>query len=425
MNFVKTGPESFETIDSTSENVSNLALAKAEILTAGVNIDFEAISKEQGYKKEDFTYDSSHHVSPEKRYIVPQELLISDKNVSSVVSCINYPNSQYLLTRSEDKLVVIDSKSGNNLPVSVELLKQPPFRDTMTSSGIPTNRIVSNCGLCEVNVWLWHDCAFYTQHEQCKFCGINAMANQFKDRDILKISDIINMQPDRFETWWQKRKDFIINNTVEALSEALKYDFGGHHHLIFTAGSSINTDLQWRIYYDVMKALDENVVKLSSEDTTLILTPPNNLELLEKTAEFNTKYAFNMEVFDPKLFEYINPGKAKHAKREHYFEAYKLAVELAGEGRVWGGFVLGLESQASLLEGIRNMATLGVASGANILHIDHGNTLPHSIRVPTLKEVLNFYKKYGEIVRETGLKPFFCEKAMRTSLNHEAFLGLI
>ncbi|MEM3442018.1 MAG: hypothetical protein QXV09_07015 [Candidatus Bathyarchaeia archaeon] len=409
----------------TDTDISDLALTKAKILTSGIGIDFDAISGEPEYKKEDFTYDSSHHLPLEQRLIVPQELLISDRKASSAVSCINYAHSPYLLTKRDGRLVILDRNTGSSLPVAVELLKQPPFRKTRTSGGISTNRIVSNCGLCEVNVWLWHDCAFYTEHEQCKFCGINSMANQFKGQDLIRISDITNISASGLESWWQKRKDFVISNTVEALSEALKYNFGGHHHLIFTAGSSINTDLQWRIYYDVMKAVDESVVKLSSEDTTIILTPPRDLSLLERIAEFDTKYAFNMEVFDPKLFEYISPGKAKYVTREHYFKAYKLAVELAGEGRVWGGFVLGLEPQDSLIDGIRSLASLGVASGANILHIDHGNTLPRSIRVPTLEEVLSFYKRYGEIVRETGLKPFFCEKAMRTSLNHEAFMGLI
>jgi len=406
--------------------VNPLVDAKARILTSGIDVDFEMLKKIEDYKKEDFTYDSAHHLGKTEKHLVPQEILISDsKGHTSAVSCINYNNSKYLLTSKDGELVIVDKATGEPLQVKVELPKQPEFRNMKTIDGLPVNRIISNCGLCELNVWLWHDCAFYTKRKACKFCGINAIANQFKNQDLLRISDIIGMSDAVFDSWWNQKKDFVIRNTVDALAKALKYSFSGHKHIIFTAGSSVSTDLQWKIYNDVVKAIDEQVAQLSKLDVTIILTPPKDLRLLEPVAAFGLKYAFNMEVFDPVIFERINPGKAEYVGRTHYFEAYKRAVELAGEGRVWGGFILGLEPFESLLNGVRQLGEMGVASGANILHLDEGNTLPNEIKPPTYEDTIKFFHEYGELARNNGLRPFFCEKAMRTSLNHEAFMGLI
>lgn len=406
--------------------INPLVHAKAKILTSGIDVDFGMLSRMNDYKKEDFTYNSAHHLNKTEKQLVPQEFLISDsEGHTSAVSCINYKDSKYLLTERDGKLAIVDKSTDETLKVKVELLKQPQFRNMRTADGLPVNRIISNCGLCEVNVWLWHDCAFYTEMEACKFCGINAIANQFRDQELLRISDITSMSEGAFDVWWSKKRDFVVRNTVEAMAKALEHSFGGHKHIIFTAGSSISTDPQWKIYYDIMKAVDEQVIQLSKLDVTLILTPPNDLRLMEHTAVFGTKYAFNMEAFDPTIFAQMNPGKAKYVTREHYFETYRQAVELVGAGNVWGGFVLGLEPIDSLLYGIRQLGEMGVASGANILHLDHGNTLPSGLRPPTYENTIRFFQKYGEIVRQNGLRPFFCEKAMRTSLNHEAFMGLI
>ncbi len=404
----------------------SVVYAKAAMLTNGIGIDFDAIRHLSGYKREDFGYNSSHHISEAEKKLVPQELLLTDlAGRTSAASCVNYRTTPYKLVFVDGAPRIQDVNTGEYLQVRVELLKHPPFRDSKTPDGTPVNRVISNCGLCEVNVWLWHDCAFYTEHEACKFCGINSIANKFAGQDLLRISEITGMSKDESTAWWQKKRERTIENAVAALAEALKYDFGGHKHLIFTAGSSIDTDPQWSIYYEVMKAVNERVTKLSGLETTVILTPPRDLSLIDRIADFGVQFAFNPEVYHRELFKQLAPGKQRHVSWEHYLEAYRHALDLVGEGKVWAGFVFGLEPAESLLSGIEELNSMGVAAGANILHMDHGNTLPSGIRVPKTEDALRFYKRYGEIVRSSGLRPFFCEKAMRTSLNHEAFLGWI
>ena len=64
------------------------------------------------------------------------------------------------------------------------------------------------------------------------------------------------------------------------------------------------------------------------------------------------------------------------------------------------------------------LAKEGIVISANVLHLDKGNTL--DCNVPTTNDVVDFFYKLEQINAREGFVPFYCSKALRTSLSNEA-----
>ena len=97
---------------------------------------------------------------------------------------------------------------------------------------------------------------------------------------------------------------------------------------------------------------------------TAIMTPPANLRDLERLQRLGLRgVGFNLECFDRAFFRAVCPGKEKRIGYERYREALRVAVEIFGSGgRVYSGFVAGIEPMQNLLEGVQELAEEGVAS---------------------------------------------------------------
>ena len=95
-----------------------------------------------------------------------------------------------------------------------------------------------------------------------------------------------------------------------------------------------------------------------------------------------------------------------------------MAVSVWGKGNVWSNLVLGLESNDVSLPLCEQLASMGIVISANVLHLDKGNRLDCS--PPGLEQVMDFYFNLERINSCHGFKPFYCSKALRTSLSNEA-----
>jgi hypothetical protein rflaF_17919 len=116
------------------------------------------------------------------------------------------------------------------------------------------------------------------------------------------------------------------------------------------------------------------------------------------------------------------PGKADIGY-DHILESLYYASEVFGRGHSWSNFVLGLEPMDGLLKINEKLAMNGVVSSANVLHLDKGNRLDCTI--PDFDDVIRYFYELSGILKQYDFKPFYCEKALRTSLSNEAFNGRI
>ncbi len=406
------------------------ASMKAKILSHGIRIENEALeylSGRSNYKRESFVYNDSRWPLKEFSHLSPQELSIKnlDGKYETVVSCIVAADSPLALIVKDDHLAINDTSDPELASrVAIDLLPYPAFWFETDDDGVPLGRTVNTCGLCEANIWLWHDCALPYSGDGCKFCGINSVASKRKQLDLLSVASLSDTRT--ATDIWENKKQRVLENLIYGLTRALEtYEpYRDHFHLIFIAGNLRNEllDLQWKIYVDAMVALNNSGFPLEKLDSTAVLMPPNDFTWIEKARETGLgKIVFNLEIWNPDIFAKYCPGKAKYG-RERMLDALKEAVRVFGAGSVWSNFVFGLEPETELLRGMDLLSQLGVVPGANVFHKDKGAQLA-SIPVPTPQNIVSFYRDLSNLYRRYGFLPFYCEKALRTSLANEAFKG--
>lgn len=417
------------------------SLAKAYILTHGVRFTVAALHHAEavGAKRQNMVYNlpavdrETDSPSGGELAIVgekvlaarPQELFLTGDDGCTV--CVS------AVSPVEDRECAVVDFSKNRLTLTtparaevgrclaeIKFVPQPAYYGLSTTSGRPVTRWVSACGYDEMNVWPWHDCAI---GQVCSFCGINAVQKQAGRKvDLIHALDF-RREPDVGESWQGIREE-VLAEITEAVALAIDDDcYRKEIHLILISGNLADhqLDAQAMIYADIAAAITRQHRGRFAEGAVAVTAPPRNLELLWQMREAGIEVGvFNLEAYTPNAFSKHCPGKHRIG-RDHFLQTLTRGVEVFGKGRSWCNFVLGLEPMADLLTGCEQLAAVGVTPGANVLHRDHGATL--HCAPPLLDEVLAFFADLARIYHRHELRPYYCERALRTSLANEAFTG--
>lgn len=407
---------------------STESLVKAYILTHGVEFSPAAMlqAKEINAKGQNFVYNAPVDYKGENKNISqlkrPQELMIEGLDGYTVcVSAVSpVKNRKHAIVNVKDNELYISTPAKPDLTVgvkSVTYVKEPEYYSQKTSTGRDIKRIISSCGLNELNIWPWHDCAV---KGKCSFCGINTVKKNINDSgDLLHALELKNLNADLF---WKENKDRIIDEIIESIDIA-KDDkcFINGIHLIMISGNLENTQLniQARIYADISRAIKTKFGNIFNEGIVAVTAPPSDLSNLELMRQFGVDICvINLEAYSDDAFKKHCKGKAEIGKQQ-YIAALEEGVKIFGWGNSWTNFVLGLENHNILLDGCFKLASAGINPSANVLHIDYGSTL--DIEPPTYETVIDFFKKLDVILKENDLLPYYSEKALRTSLSNEAY----
>lgn len=396
--------------------ILNETVLKAHILSKGViftdtAIDYAIQSKAKG---QNLVYNAPKGYDKSR----PQELLISGMDGYQVVaSCIAPYDMEkaVIIDFVNEKLIAkIDEQIVDNL--SIEYVKEPEYYGKTTTKGTPLKRLVSACGLDELNIWPWHDCAI---SRKCKFCGINTILHESESNDFFT-----SLSLSRNADKWEINKALYLEELKEAVHLA-KHDpcYDEHLHLILISGNLTNDqlDLQAIIYSDIAKSLQESVGEKATEGVVAVMMPPKDESLLKrmKTSGIDI-VVFNLEVAQNPYFDEIVPGKSVLG-RDFILERLEQSVAIFGRDKVWTNFVFGLEPVDGLLKMCEELASKGITPGANVLHLDHGSVL--NVTPPTVEEIVYFFQQLAEIYKKYDLNPYYCQKALRTGLANEAFDG--
>lgn len=417
------------------------SLAKAYILTHGVSFTDAALDHAEtfGAKRQNMVYNlpATDRVADRPatagltllggvvRNARPQELFLTGDDgytvcVSAVAPVQNRPCAVVDFTNNRLILTTPARPEIGTRLAATKFVPQPAYYGLRTTSGRPVSRWVSACGYDEMNVWPWHDCAI---SQTCSFCGINAVQKQVgREVDHIHALDL-RREEDADECWHRIRSE-VLAEITEAVSLAIDDDcYREEIHLILISGNLADHQLnaQAIIYADIAAAITSQHRNRFVEGAVAVTAPPNDLELLWRMREAGIEVGvFNLEAFTPTAFSRHCPGKNRLG-REHYLRTLNRGVEVFGRGHSWCNFVLGLEPSADLLAGCDQLASVGVTPGANVLHLDHGASLRDS--PPSLDEVVSFFIALAQIYRRHELRPYYCERALRTSLANEAFAG--
>lgn len=417
------------------------SVAKAYILTNGVRFSAAAIRRAEdvGAKRQNMVYNlpAADHgaegrstaglavIGEWDRSARPQELFLTGEDGYTVcVSAVSPVQGRECATVDfrENRLCLTTPARpdvGRHL-AGMEFVPQPAYYGLRTKSGRPVPRWVSACGYDEMNVWPWHDCAI---GQTCSFCGINAVQRQAgREVDLIHALDL-RREADVDECWRNIRED-VLAEITEAVALAVSDEcYREEVHLILISGNLADDqlDVQAIIYADIAAAITRQHPGRFAEGAVAVTAPPRSPDLLWRMREAGIEVGvFNLEAYSPSAFAKHCPGKHRLG-RDFYLEALTRGVEVFGRGRSWCNFVLGLEPTADLLAGCEQLASIGVTPGANVLHRDHGASL--KCDPPTLEEVLSFFAELGRIYRRHELRPYYCQRALRTSLANEAFAG--
>lgn len=238
---------------------------------------------------------------------------------------------------------------------SVQIDKADAFAEHETSRGI---RFSAASFFATDRLRLHHgpSCKFQQSGKGCRFCDMPIEVVQFSIKDIYEIID------------------FYLEHAV------------GLRHFLIGGGShdgEVNTILMLAHYIRSKSNKEIYAMCLPIEDDT-------TLSALREAGV--NQIAFNIEIFDSLIARSIMPGKGA-ISRDTYFRALKMATKYWGkDGNVRSLVIAGLESEESLLNGIKQLCEIGVMPIISIFRPLRGTAMD-SVIPPSNKWLYSLYQK--------------------------------
>ncbi len=310
----------------------NEPLIKARLLVDGVRIaesGYEGVGqqfKEQVHHL--FEYDFDLH----QTRACPAEMRLPE---GTVVQVRLNESAPFLVRRDSGNLRLFE---GSRALATIEWLERPAFYDLKTSAGTPMTSIAELVGEDCIAVSHTNACKLFADGSQCRFCNLNYTPKQYDEVRIKKKA----------------------NEVGEVFGAAFGSGVANHFEI---TGGILPGNREIMILEQYLTSIRE-ATGLTDLPGTAIMTPPEDLSDLEKLQRLGVRgLGFNLECFNPAFFRAVCPGKEQHIGYEKYREALRTAVEIFGAGgRIYSGFVAGVEPMEDLLEGVKELATEGVAS---------------------------------------------------------------
>ena len=253
-------------------------------------------------------------------------------------------------------------------------------------------------GLDTVVFFINESCEFFRDHVECQFCSVNYVARG------LKLNDRTKTEGEITETLLAARQE-------------------GYEFVNFIGGSYRDHDYEFRLYLDIVRKCRE-ATGTSVIEGAIISMPPEDFRILEEARGCGIRaLKFNLEIFDETLFERYMPGKALYG-RGRLLEALREAVRIWGEGNVYSNLLIGIEPVPSVVEGFKELASLGVVPVGKTFHPDLGTRM-HNHGTFNPDQLLEAFRGLHEATRGTGLQPWLSPRSLRGSLAWEFKRGYL
>ncbi len=215
-----------------------------------------------------------------------------------------------------------------------------------------------------------HNLSCYMKNQEigCKFCEVRANNDSIPIEDILYIVDFYLKKANTF-------RHFLIG------------------------GGSEPREIEYKNILRIVRHIREK----SAKDIYVMSLPPEDISILKTYYEEGvTEIGFNIEIFDQDAALKYMPGKGK-ISRQKYFEALKEAVKYWGNtGKVRSLMIIGLESESSLLQGVKELCQIGVMPILSIFRPIPG-TDTENIVPPSNRFLRNIYKESTMICKKFAL----------------------
>jgi len=233
------------------------------------------------------------------------------------------PYSPYLVDVVDGRLVLtVDGQ----VVAHVRIPKTPDYYFKSLPDGTPYHEIVAFGSF----ITIFRNCQYWGAKEECKFCDINENARQMKlSRDFTLTAPVKSVAD-------------VVTVVEQVASDAQKNGAGAQGFVL--SGGTITKTLHGKSEVDFY---EEYIRAIKNTATKPRITFEVNARPREEVQRYKDAGAdhihFNMEVWDKKLFPWINPGKAERVGWDNWVRWMCDAVEVFGTGMVQPSFVSGIE----------------------------------------------------------------------------------
>ena len=252
------------------------------------------------------------------------------------------PHSPYLIDVVDGRLVM--TTEGRVL-AEVRFPKTPDYYAKSLPDGTPYHEIVA----FGTFITIFRNCQYWGAREECKFCDINENARQMKlSRDFTLTAPV-------------KSVEDVVRVCDEVASDARRHGVSVPGFVL--SGGSITKTLHGKsevdFYEEYIRAIKGSSAK---PRITFEVNARPRAEVERYKAAGADNIHFNMEVWEKRLFEWINPGKASRIGWDNWVRWMCEAVEVFGKGSVQPSFVSGVEmarphGYQSVAEAVKSTST--------------------------------------------------------------------
>ncbi len=364
---------------------------KAELLVNGVNATPQAL-KEVGskYKEQNhglFGWDFENH----QDLALPDDFALPD---GTIVQFRKNSHSSYLVDLVDSKLILSDGKA----PIcTVAWLPRPSFYNKSTVSGNKMVKIGQIGGEDCLFFCYQNYCSHFSRNEQCLFCNLVETSTTYNQ--VLK----------------KKETEDIGEVARAAFSE------GTVKHILLTGGC-FNHQKEIELVSGIVESIREHT-GLNRVPGTILPSPAKTMDEIKRYhASGIGAIGFSMEIWDEKLYKAVCPGKSSDVSHDMFVDSIRNAVDVFGEGNVYGVLVMGLEPRETFLEGVKTLAGIGANIVPFVWSPNPGSKLAGH-RAPTSKWYVDAILEAAEIVHDAKVPAGtqnHCYKCDGNSLLHDA-----
>jgi hypothetical protein len=233
------------------------------------------------------------------------------------------PYSPYLVDVVDGRLVLtVDGQ----VVAHVRIPKTPDYYFKSLPDGTPYHEIVAFGSF----ITIFRNCQYWGAKEECKFCDINENARQMKlSRDFTLTAPVKSVAD-------------VVTVVEQVASDAQKNGAGAQGFVL--SGGTITKTLHGKNEVDFYEEYIRAIKNTATKPRITFEVNARPREEVQRYKDAGTDHIhFNLEVWDKKLFSWINPGKAERVGWDNWVQWMCDAVEVFGTGMVQPSFVSGIE----------------------------------------------------------------------------------
>ncbi|CAM3824241.1 radical SAM protein [Kibdelosporangium persicum] len=368
---------------------------KISIISHGLRFDLDMFeSSAERYYENTYGYCITNR-GAQRRHRLPQVLLLGDE---LVVSVLRRDNSPWTLRYDGDELNLYYDGEWRQ---SVGLPEALPFFGKTLTDGVRTDDVISAYGAVTPGFFLYPDCHYFDKGAQCRFCSLRAARSTIA-------------------------KPLVTDFPRRRIMEATRHiqNSGWHIPMITnTTGTPVDDEDIRHTILEPLKAIhDACDPKIKMH---LLTHPPQDFSIIEEFKRVGvSSIAFNIEIYDRKLFSSICPGKDRLYGYDKWWDALAYARDVFGDYQVYCGIIWGLEPVESSMEGMEDILDRRIGLATNVFHADPGTAMARRPQ-PSVADITALAEYEGKLYRKYPDAGTIYDVSMRNTIDWEVHNGYL